>query len=317
MEVQDIVTEAIQDIAVFRQSHPDGVVIIRGATATGKSKLSILLSAHMDVEIISADSRQIFRHMNIGTDKVPEDILQKIPHHQIDIVDPDQHYTAGQRQKDTMDIIQSIQKRWKLPIIVGGTGLYIDTMYKNFTMPEAKPDYTLRDSLFAKEAEDEGYLHRELSKIDPEEASKLHPKSTRYLVRALEIYYTTGGKKSETFVQQAVKRPLLMMGLRREKEETNRRINLRIKEMLKGWLIAEVQWLLARGFTKDLQSMQGIGYKEVVDFLDGKYDMRGLEESLKVHTHQLAKKQRSRFRRYIAEGKQTPKAGVVYKMFEL
>lgn len=317
MEVQDIVEQVREDIQAFRKKHPDGVVIIWWATATGKSKLSILLSKYFDTEIISADSRQIFRYMNIGTDKVPEEILKTIPHHQINIVDPDEKYLAGQWQKDTIEIIKNIQKKWKLPMIVWWTGLYIDTIYKNFSMPEAKPDYTLREELFAKEEKDPGFLHRELTRLDPQEAAKLHPKSTRYLVRALEIFHTTGQTKTETFIQQPVQRPLLMIGLRREKEETNKRINVRIKDMLKEWLIAEVEGLLARGYTKDLQSMQGIGYKEVVDFLDRKYDMRGLEEALKVHTHQLAKKQRSRFRRYIAEGKQTPKLNVTYKLFEL
>ena len=317
MEVQDIVEEVRQEIQSFREKHSDGVVVIRWATATGKSKLSILLSNYFDTEIISADSRQIFRYMNIGTDKVPEDVLQKIPHHEINIVDPDQRYTAGQWQKNTIEHITNIQKKGKLPMIVGGTGLYIDTIYKNFTMPESKPNYLLRNELFAKEAKEPGYLHRELTRLDPEEASKLHPNSTRYVVRALEIFHTTGKTKTESFVQQPVQRPLLMIGLRRDKEETNKRINARIKEMLKEGLIAEVQWLLDRGFTKELQSMQGIGYKEVIDFLDKKYDIRGLEEALKVHTHQLAKKQRSRFRRYIAEGKQTPKENVEYRVYSL
>ncbi len=317
MEVQDIVQEVKKEIEIFHAKNPNGVVIIRWATATGKSKLSILLSEYFDIEIISADSRQIFRYMNIWTDKVPESVLKKIPHHQINIVDPDQRYTAGQWQKDTIEIVKNIQKKGKLPIIVWWTGLYIDTIYKNFTMPDAKPDYPLRDELFAKEEKDPGYLHRELSKLDPEEASKLHPKSTRYLVRALEIFYTTGQTKTEWFVQQPVQWPLLMIGLRRDKEETNKRINARIKDMLKEWLIAEVESLLARGYTKDVQSMQGIGYKEVIEFLDGKSDMRGLEEAMKVHTHQLAKKQRSRFRRYIAEGKQTPKENVSYRVYSL
>lgn len=317
MEVQDIVQEVKQEIQAFRKKYADGVVVIWWATATGKSKLSILLSEYFDTEIISADSRQIFRYMDVGTDKVPAEIRKKIPHHQIDIVDPDELYTAGQWQKDTIRWITDIQKRGKLPMIVGGTWLYIDTIYKNFTMPDAKPDPKLREKLFAKEAEEPGYLHRELIKLDPEEASRLHPNSTRYLVRALEIFHTTWSRKSETFVQQPVQRPLLMIGLRRGKEETNKRINARIKQMLKEWLIDEVQSLLDRGYTKDLQSMQGIGYKEVVDFLDGKYGMGGLEETMKVHTHQLAKKQRSRFRRYIAEGKQSPKHNVMYRVYSL
>ncbi|MFA7718014.1 MAG: hypothetical protein WC875_04835, partial [Candidatus Absconditabacterales bacterium] len=140
MEVEDIVQEARQEIQSFRDKNPTGVVIIRGATATGKSKLSILLSEYFDSEIISADSRQIFRSMDIGTDKVPLDIRQRIPHHQIDIVDPDEKYTAGQWQKDVVRIVDDIHQRKKLPVIVGGTGLYIDTIYRNYSLPEAEPN---------------------------------------------------------------------------------------------------------------------------------------------------------------------------------
>lgn len=317
MEVQDIVVEAKQEIQSFREKYPDGVVIIWGATATGKSKLSVLLSEFFDTEIISADSRQIFRYMNIWTDKIPSDILSRIPHHQINIVDPDQTYTSWQRKNDVYKIIPEIQKRGKLPMIVGGTWLYIDTVYKNFSMPDIEPDMKLREELFAKEEKEPGILHKELMKLDPEEAAKLHPKSTRYIVRALEIFYKSGKKKTDTFISQPPQRPLLMLGLRREKEDTNKRINARIKEMIAWWLVDEVKWLLAKWYTKNMQSMQGIGYKEVVEFLDGKYDQKEMEERIKITTHQLAKKQRSRFRRYIAEGIQTPRENVTYKVRKL
>lgn len=359
MEIQDIVQEAKEEIESFHQKHPDGVVVIRWATATGKSKLSILLSEYFDTEIISADSRQIFRNMNIGTDKVPQEILQKIPHHQINIVNPEETYTSGQRKNDVYKIIPDILARKKIPMIVGWTGLYIDTVYKNFSMPDIPPDNTLRDELFAKEAQQPGILHQELMQCDPGEAAKLHPKSTRYIVRALEIFYKSGKTKTDTFVSQPPKRPLLMLGLRREKEDTNKKINARIKEMIKWWLIEEVQWLLATGhsqppkkqvkrssfgwlsctddlrsskyewneviadfesssvYTKNLQSMQGIGYKEVVEFLEGNYDLQDMEDRIKIATHQLAKKQRSRFRRYIAEGIQSPRENVTYKVWKL
>lgn len=317
MEIKDIVLEAKTLISDFKKENPNWIVIIRWATATGKSKLSILLSEFFDTEIISADSRQIFKYMDIGTDKVSKEIREKVPHHQIDIIRPDQQYTAWQRQYDTNTIIEDILKRKKLPMIVGGTGLYIDTIYKNFTMPDAQPDPKLREELFKKEESDPWFLHRELTKIDPEEAGKIHPKSTRYLVRALEIYHTTGEKKSETFLPQKVKWPILMIGLRREKEETNKKINARIKEMLKEGLIKEVQWLLEKWYSTNLQSMQGIGYKETVEYIQGKCNLEKLEENLKRATHHLAKKQRSRFRRYIAEGKVNPKKNVTYKVFGL
>jgi len=317
MEIEDIVIEAKNEIESFRSKHSDGVVVIWWATATGKSKLSILLSKYFDEEIISADSRQIFRYMDIGTDKVPDDVLQKIPHHQINIVNPDETYTSWQRKNDVYKIIPDILARKKLPMIVGGTWLYIDTVYKNFSMPDIPPDMQLRDELFAKEEKEPWILHKELLKLDPEEAGKLHPKSTRYIVRALEIFYKSGKKKTDTFISQAPQWPLLMLGLRREKDDTNKRINARVREMLRTGLVDEVKWLLQQWYDKKLQSMQWIGYKEVIDFLEGKHNYNDMEDRIIIATHQLAKKQRSRFRRYIAEGIQTPRENVTYKVWKL
>jgi len=255
--------------------------------------------------------------MNIGTDKVPDDILEKIPHHQINIVNPDETYTSGQRKNDVYKIIPDILARKKLPMIVGWTWLYIDTVYKNFSMPDIPPDMKLRDELFAKEDKEPWILHKELMKVDPEEAEKLHPKSTRYIVRALEIFYKSGAKKTDTFISQPPQRPLLMLGLWREKEDTNKKINARVREMLKWWLVEEVKWLLAQWYKKDLQSMQGIGYKEVVEFIEWRCSYKDMESNIMIATHQLAKKQRSRFRRYMAEGIQSPRENVTYKVWKL
>ncbi|MDD3262887.1 MAG: tRNA (adenosine(37)-N6)-dimethylallyltransferase MiaA [Candidatus Absconditabacteria bacterium] len=316
-EIEDKYTDILQDVSAFWNKNPNGILVIRGATATGKSKLSILLAKDIPSEIISADSRQIFRHMNIGTDKVPLEIRNQIPHYQIDIVDPNQTYTAGQRKQDTQKYINQILNNNKLPIIVGGTGLYIDTIYKNFSLPESSPNRELRKELEEKEKQDPGYLYKELSKIDPEEAQKMHPNSIRYLIRALEIFYTTGKTKTEGFFQQPVEQPLFLLGLRREKEETNKKINARIKQMFQEGLIEEVDGLLKQGYQPDLQSMQGIGYKEIVGYLQGEYNKEKAQELLKRNTHHLAKKQRTRFRRYIAEGKASPKPNVTYKTYYL
>lgn len=267
--------------------------------------------------MISADSRQIFRHMDIGTDKVSDEIRAQIPHHQIDIRDPDQSYTAGQRKQDTDQLLDQILSRKKLPCIVGGTGLYLDTIYKNFTMPESAPDPLFRQKMQEKEKADPGFLQRELLRIDPQEAAKIHPKATRYLMRALEIYHTTGKTKTESFIQQPVKHPLLMIGLRRDTQEGNRLINTRIKQMLQNGLVQEVEGLLEAGYHADLQAMNGIGYKEVVGYLQQQYDAEKMEELLKKNTHHLAKKQRTRFRRYIAEGKAHPRENVSYEVFYL
>jgi len=317
MEIEDILLDAKDCCIGFLDKNLDWTIIIWWATATWKSKLSLLLSDFFDVELISADSRQIFRWMDIWTDKVPSQWREKIPHHQIDIVNPDETYTAWQWKFDVENEVEEILWRKKTPIIVWWTGLYIDTIYKNFQMPECAPNYEYRDELQKKEDAEPGYVYRLLQQIDPEEASKLHPNATRYIIRALEIYHETWKTKTELFLHQPVKHPLLMIGLWREKEETNMRINARIKEMLKSWLIDEVKWLLNQGYSPDLQSMQWIGYKEVIGYIQWEYWYDDMEELLRKNTHYLAKKQRTRFRRYIAEWIQSPRDNVQYKVWYL
>jgi tRNA dimethylallyltransferase len=304
-------------VTVFQEKNPEGVVVIRWATATGKSSLSVQLARSLPAEIISSDSRQIYKHMDIGTDKVSREIRNEIPHHQIDIIDPKITYTAWERKQDVEKIIPTIHTRWKLPIVVWWTGLYIDTLYKNFKMPDVAPDEVRRAEMMKLEEKTPWYLHRRLQIIDPIETMKHHPNSTRYLLRALEICVKTGKTKTELAQQLPVQRPLLMIWLRREKVETNRRINARIKQMVAWGLIEEVQWLLDRGYTMDHTAMNGIGYKEVVRYIQWEYGKDKMIELLKRHTHRYAKRQRSWFRRYIAEGIQTPKENVQYDVIRL
>ena len=317
MEINDILLDAKDNCQKFLDKNPDWTIIIRWATATWKSKLSLLLSDFLPIEIISADSRQIFREMDIWTDKVSLEWRKKIPHYQLDIVNPDETYTAWQWKFDVENEVEEILSHKKTPIIVWWTWLYIDTIYKNFQMPECAPNYEYRDELQTKENENPGYVYNLLKETDPEEANKLHPNATRYIIRALEIYHETWKTKTELFLHQPVKHPLLMIWLWREKEETNIRINARIKEMIKNWLIDEVKWLLEKWYSPTLQSMQWIGYKEVIGYIQWNYDSKEMEELLKKNTHYLAKKQRTRFRRYIAEGKQTPRDNVEYLVYQL
>ena len=317
MEVKDILPQAKTEVQKFwEQNKWKWVIVIWGATATGKTALSIMLAQDFPIEIISSDSRQVYRRMDIGTDKVSPQIRQKVPHHQIDIVEPDYFYTAWERKKQVEELIPQILARWKIPVVVGGTGLYIDMIYKNFPMPEAPPDFEFRQKLYQREEEQPWVLYQKLQQIDPQEASKLHPNSLRYIVRALEIYHQTGKPKSEFAYEQPVKRPLLMLGLRRQKEDTNRRINKRILEQIEEGLIDEVKWLLQR-YDPSLQSMQGLGYKEIVGYLQGRYDLNKAIEILKRNTHHYAKKQRTWFRRYIADAESVPKSNVGYKLYKL
>lgn len=317
MEVNDILLKVKDRCQRFFEKFNDWTVIIWWATATWKSKLSLLLSDFFSIEIISADSRQIFRWMDIWTDKVPLEWREKIPHYQIDIVNPDETYTAWQRKFDVENEVEDIISRAKRPIIVWWTWLYIDTIYKNFQMPECAPNYEYRDKLQKQEDERPWFVYEMLKEIDPHEATKLHPNATRYIIRALEIYHETWKTKTELFLHQPVKHPLLMIWLWREKEETNVRINVRIKEMLKAWLVEEVKWLLDQNYSPTLQSMQWIWYKEVIGYVTWDYWYEEMEELLKKNTHYLAKKQRTWFRRYIAEGIQTPRENVEYEVYYL
>ena len=317
MDVSDILPQAVDEVKKFYDHNPHGVVIIRWATATGKSKLSLLLAEYFPLEVVSADSRQIFRYMDIWTDKVSKEVRTELPHHQIDIVNPDQLYTAGQRRNATETIIADIQERQKYPFIVGGTWLYIDTIYKNFLMAEVEPDFALREKWYKEDEDEPGILWKMLHHVDPIEAARHHPNSTRYIVRALEIYEKTWLTKTDTVKEQAVKRPLLMLGLWREKDDSNRRINKRIKEMLQSGLIKEVEGLLKKWYTLEHQSMNGIGYKETALYLQWVYNKEKLEEELKRNTHYFAKKQRTWFRRYILDGNAQPKDNVTYKVFML
>lgn len=317
MEVNDILLEVKDRCQKFLEQFNDWTIIIWWATATWKSKLSLLLSDFFPVEIISADSRQIFRWMDIWTDKVSIQRRKKVPHHQIDIVNPDETYTAWQRKFDVENEVEEILWHKKIPLIVWWTWLYIDTIYKNFQMPECPPNYSYRNKLQWMEDKEPWYVYNLLKEIDSEEASKLHPNSTRYIIRALEIYHETWKTKTELFLHQPVSHPLLMLWLWREKEETNIRINRRIKEMLANGLINEVKGLLEQWYSPLLQSMQGIGYKEVVGYIQWNYNYDTMEEYLRKNTHYLAKKQRTRFRRYIAEGTQTPRENVDYEVYHL
>ncbi len=317
MEVIDILDDVKDDIKKFIDQYKDWVVIIWWATATWKSKLSILLSDIFPVEIISADSRQIYKYMDIWTDKVPQEFQQKIKHHQIDIVNPDQLYTAGQWQKDTEKIITDIQSRWNIPMIVWWTWLYIDSIYKNFSMPEVEPDFEYRNKLMEMENQNPWILYKILQEKDPDEAMKINYNSMRFIVRALEVFEKIWKPKSTLVQNSSPKWPLLMLWLRREKEDTNKRINKRVKEMFEQWLVDEVKNIIDMWYSKDLQSMTWIWYKEVINYIDWKCSKDDAFERLKINTRQFWKRQRTWFRRYIADANMSPKDNVTYKLYNL
>jgi len=300
-------------ILEFINKNPRWVVFIVWPTASWKTSLSLdLINSGISAEIVSADSRQIFKYMDIWTDKVSLDIRKKIKHYQIDILEPDNFYTAWDWKKDTLNIISSIQKKWKTAFVVWWTGLYVDTIYKNYSLPDAKPDFEFREKLLKLEAETSGILYKKLQKVDPLEAMKLHPNSIRFIIRALEIYEKTWKPKTEVCYEQDVPFPILMIIKWAEKDVANPQINKRIKEMIKLWLIDEVKNLLDMWYTIKNQALQSIWYKEIIWYLEWNYNLEKAEELLKKNTHHYAKRQRSFFRRYLQDMRANSKQNVEY-----
>jgi len=294
-------SQILQDIRGFLTIHPDGMIAIYGQTATGKTALSVELAKHLPIEVISADSRQIYRHMDIGTDKISTEIRSQIPHHLIDIVDPDEIYTAWDRQNDTHRLIWEIQTRGHIPLIVWGTGLYIDMVYHNFWLPDVPPDYEYRATIESHEAASPWYCHELLTKLDPLEAARHHPHSLRFIIRALEMIHVTGRTKAEITSSQPPIRPLMMIGLRRDAASGDALINNRIIHMMEWVFIDEVRRLISLWYTSSLLTKKPNAYPIALWYLVGDYDLQECITRMQVADRRLAKKQRTWFRRYLRD----------------
>ncbi|MBS8121770.1 tRNA (adenosine(37)-N6)-dimethylallyltransferase MiaA [Candidatus Vampirococcus lugosii] len=318
MILKNILNDVEQKIKNFIEKDPNGVIIITGPTASNKTSLSLQLAEKIgNVEIISADSRQVYKYMDIGTDKVSTKYREEIKHHLIDNVLPDKNYTVGNWKKSTNKIIDLIQKRGNIPFIVGGTGLYISSIYKNFDIPEVKADFKLREYLQSQEDKQKGFLHNKLIQIDPKEAEKIHPNSNRHLIRAIEIYEKLGIPKSEVSKEKDVNNPILMIILWPDVTVSNRLIKERTNKMFQKGLLQETQKLLDMGYTLDLQSMNGIGYKETVKYLNNEIDFENAVQLTYQSTVKFAKRQRTWFRSYINDAKQNPKKNVEYLVYNI
>lgn len=310
--------DVLHHCELFCKNNPKGSIIIRGTTASGKSQLAIDLSQILPLRIISADSRQIFRWMDIGTDKVSKEIREKIPHWQIDIVNPDQSYTAWQWHIDSKALMHTARTSQNIPLIVWWTGLYIDTIYKNFLMPEVEPNEELRQELYKKEEATPWVLHRLLQDVDPESAKAIHPRSLRYIIRALEIFYATGQPKSHLAVMQWPDHPILMIWLRRAQGDNDSRIHARVIRMLELWLIEETKKLRSLWYGDTLQSMQGIWYRETWLYLNWHISYDELIQSISSRTRLYAKRQRTRLRRYIDDSITRPFGDrVTYRIYTM
>ncbi|MFZ5647201.1 MAG: tRNA (adenosine(37)-N6)-dimethylallyltransferase MiaA [Bacillota bacterium] len=275
------------------------LLAIVGPTATGKTELSVRIARNLGSEIVSADSMLIYRYMNIGTAKPTISERKGIPHHMIDVADPDEMYNVAIYSQSARKLLREIYERGNLPILAGGTGLYIKAVIDGYNFSEAASDHELREKL-KKECESLGReaLHDRLKKVDPETASRLHINDVKRVIRALEVYYLSGKTiSSSSEKEKQTPYNLLMYGLTMDREKLYARIEERVDKMIGAGLVEEVKDLLARGFSENLTSMQGLGYKEIILYLKGKMTLDEAVDLLKKNTRRFAKRQLTWFRR--------------------
>lgn len=274
------------------------LVVIIGPTAVGKTKTSVELAKSIDGEIISGDSMQIYRGMDIGTAKVSMEEMQGIPHYLIDIVDPTESFSVAQFQKEVQKLISDINAKGKIPIIVGGTGLYIQSVLYNYQFSEAEGDLEYRHSL-EKLSQEKGQdaVYELLKKVDPKSASLIHPNNVRRVIRALEVYHKTGVGMSDYEQQRKEDSTYdyVLIGLTMERKVLYERINKRVDQMVEDGLFEEAKSLYNKGII-NYQSTQAIGYKEIYEYFSGELTLDEAIEKLKRNSRRYAKRQLTWFR---------------------
>ena len=277
------------------------VVVIVGPTASGKTSLSIELAKKIDGEIISADSMQIYKDMDIGTAKVTKEEAQGIKHYLVDCVSPDERYTVSDFKKDSENAIEEILKKGKTPIVVGGTGLYVNSLIYGIEYQDMKFDEKYRDELMQETKTQEGLekLWKKANTIDPEAMKKISQNDTKRIVRVLEIYNATGKTKTYNEIlsrQKEVKYDFRVFGINFERQKLYERINRRVDIMFEQGLEEEVRKLIQK-YSSFPTAMQGLGYKEVVEYFDGKLKYDEMVDKIKQESRRYAKRQLTWFRR--------------------
>jgi len=273
------------------------LIVLVGPTGVGKTALAILLAQQLDAEIVSADSRQVYRYMDIGTAKPTAQELAIAPHHLIDIVDPDQEFGLATYQELAYTVIEQILERRRLPLLVGGTGQYVHAVIEGWHIPRVPPDEALRSALFA-EAERDGAeaLYRRLLALDPAAKELIDPRNVRRVVRALEVCLKSG----QPFSGQRTKSPppyrILQIGLTDRREALYRRIDARIDHMMARGLVEEVSALLARGYDWRLPAMSSLGYGQLRGYFEGTVSLDECVAAIKKETRRFIRHQYNWFR---------------------
>lgn len=277
------------------------LIILTGPTAVGKTALSIRLAKAIGGEIISADSMQVYRRMDIGSAKITKEEMMGIPHHLIDVLEPDEEFNVTVFQKLAKAAVEEIYSRGNIPIVAGGTGFYIQALLNDIDFTENGEDTSIRDELeaLAKEKGAE-YLHGMLLAIDPESAEQIHANNKKRVIRAIEYYRQTGKRISEHNKRERQKESpydFLYYVVNTDRDILYQRIDQRVDEMMKQGLVEEVKELKDSGCTRDMVSMQGLGYKEILDHLQGECTLSDAVYLLKRDTRHFAKRQITWFKR--------------------
>lgn len=282
-------------------NNKDDLIVLLGPTGVGKTSVSIEIAQNLQGEIISCDSMQIYKYMDIGTAKIQEDEMADIPHYLIDIVYPDEEFTVHDFKSNAKKYINDINSRSSMPIMVGGTGLYINSIVYKLRFTNVEPDEELR-AKYSKFADKYGNkaLHAKLAQRDPVSAKQIDVNDRKRVIRALEIYDISGepmSRLNRNFRRENNNYNLTMIGLNMDRQILYSRINQRVEEMFDAGLVNEVEDLLQRGYDDELVSMKAIGYKEIIPYIKGEINLEESMELLKRNTRRYAKRQLTWFRR--------------------
>jgi tRNA dimethylallyltransferase len=277
------------------------LIVVVGPTAIGKSRVAVRLAQALGTEVLTADSRQVYRGMDIGTDKPTPEERQGVPHGLIDLVEPDRAFNVGEYRRLALSEIDRLSGDGRIPLVVGGTGLYVRALVRGLWEGPAA-DWSLRERLMQEAGREGGaeHLHRELARVDPDSAGRLHPHDQVKIIRALEVHHLSGRPLSEAHrthaFTDATFAPLLV-GLTQERDALYRRIEERVDSQLAKGLVQETQRLLACGYGRHLGSMKGLGYRQIAGYLAGEYAYEEAVRRLKRDTRHFAKRQMTWFRK--------------------
>lgn len=278
------------------------LIILAGPTAVGKTSLSIRLAKETGGEIISADSMQVYRHMDIGSAKITKEEMEGVPHYLVDVLEPEEEFNVVRFQQMAKEAAERIWEKGKIPLVVGGTGFYIQALLYDIDFTENDGDESYRRQLERKASDEEGAseLYEILKTVDPKAAQEIHPRNIKRIIRALEFYHQTGKKISEhneTQRQRESPYNYTYFVLTDERSRLYERIDRRVDLMMEQGLLDEVRYLKERGVRKDSTAMQGLGYKELYAYLEGEYPLDEAVRIIKRDTRHFAKRQLTWFKR--------------------